>query len=116
MSTQKVPLGHIDTAAAAALVTLTDATTIAVDWSSFNVAEVTLGGNRTLGAPTNTVPGTTRYIFVKGSGLLEFTLTFHANYKGNIPTLADITSNQWYLLTLVCYSSTHIVIAAVRAR
>jgi hypothetical protein len=114
MSTQKVPLGHIDTAAAAALVTLTDATTIAVDWSSFNVAQVALGGNRTLGAPTNTVPGTTRYIFVNTTFLTR-TLTFHTNYKGDIPTLNDITSTKWYLLTLVCYSSTHIVVSAVRA-
>jgi hypothetical protein len=48
--------------AAGAEVTLTDAATIAVDMSTFINAVVTLGGNRTLGNPTNEQPGTFGYI------------------------------------------------------
>ncbi len=46
-----------DVWSAAAEVTLTDAATIAVDMSTFINAVVTLGGNRTLGQPSNTKVG-----------------------------------------------------------
>ena len=101
--------------AASALVTLTDATTIAVDWAALVTAEVALTANRALGNPSNVVPGTTRYVFVKGSNATARTLTFGSNYKGALPTLADITSTKWYLLALIAYSSTHIVVSSVRA-
>jgi hypothetical protein len=114
MTVQKVPFGHIDVGDSLAIATLTDAATIVVDWSAFNVAQVNLTANRVLGAPSNTVPGSTRYIFVRTTSGTR-TLTFNTNYKGEIPTLADITSTKWYLLTLVCYSSSHIVISSVRA-
>jgi hypothetical protein len=100
---------------ATALVTLTDAASIAVAWTAFAVAQVTLSGNRTIANPSATVVGSTRYVFVKGNNATARTLTFGSNYKGDLPTLTDITSTKWYLLTLVCYSSTHIVVAAVRA-
>ncbi|TXH09505.1 MAG: hypothetical protein E6R03_16635 [Hyphomicrobiaceae bacterium] len=50
-------LGVYETRAAGAEVTLTDAATIAVDMATFINAVVTLGGNRTLGNPTNEVAG-----------------------------------------------------------
>ena len=50
---------------AAALVTLTDAATIAVDMEAGTNFVVTLGGNRTLGAPTNAKPGTSGTILIK---------------------------------------------------
>jgi hypothetical protein len=61
-------------------VTLTDAATIAVDWSTFLTGVVTLAGNRTLGAPTNAEPGTWRTIRVVQDGTGSRTLGFNAVY------------------------------------
>jgi hypothetical protein len=61
-------------------VTLTDAATIAVDWSTFLTGVVTLGGNRTLGAPTNAEPGTWRTIRVVQDGTGSRTLAYDAVY------------------------------------
>lgn len=102
-------------ASASALVTLTDAATVAVDWSQFAVAEVVLADNRTLGNPSNVAPGTTRYVFVQGSDETARSLVFGSNYQGALPALADITSTKWYLLALIAYSATHIVVTCVRA-
>lgn len=51
-----------------AYVTLTDAATIATDLSLGNQFQVTLGGNRTLGAPTNVVAGQSGVIRVVQDG------------------------------------------------
>lgn len=58
-------LTSLELAAEADFVTLSDAATIALDMSTFINGAVTLGGNRTLGSPTNGVAGF--------SGLLAFT-------------------------------------------
>lgn len=76
---------------AAAIVTISDGATIGVDWSTFYTGEVTLGGNRTLDAPSSSVPGTKRKILVVQDGTGSRTLSFHANYKfpgGSAPTLS----------------------------
>jgi hypothetical protein len=67
--------------AAGAEVTLTDATTIAVDMSTFINAKVTLGGNRTLGQPSNTKPGQSGAIRIIQDGAGSRTLAFHADWK-----------------------------------
>ena len=66
--------------AASEEVTLTDAATIAVNWSTFLTGVVTLAGNRTLGAPTNAEPGTWRTIRVVQDGTGSRTLGFNAVY------------------------------------
>ncbi len=59
---------------------LTDAATIAVDASLANLFTVTLGGNRTLGAPTNLVAG--NYVFIiTQDGIGSRTLAYNAVYK-----------------------------------
>ena len=63
-----------------ALNTLTDAATIAVDLSLANNHTVTLGGNRTLGNPTNARPGQTGSIFIVQDGTGGRTLTPAANW------------------------------------
>jgi hypothetical protein len=62
------------------LVTLTDAATVAVNAAAGSVFRLTLGGNRTLGTPSNPVDGQ-RVIFeiIQGSGG-GFTLGFSAAY------------------------------------
>ncbi|UPT53197.1 fiber protein [Synechococcus phage Ssp-JY42] len=74
---------------ALAEVTLIDATTVAVDMSTFINAKVTLGGNRTLGNPTNAKPGQTGRIRVIQDGTGSRTLAFSSNWKrqGGAPTL-----------------------------
>jgi hypothetical protein len=69
---------------------LTDAATIAVDASLSNVFTVTLGGNRTLGAPTNPKDGQSITIFITQDGTGSRTLAYHADwlFAGGVdPTL-----------------------------
>lgn len=76
--------------AAAAEVALTDAATIAVDMSTFLNAAVTLGGNRTLGTPSNAKQGQTGWIRLVQDATGSRTLAFGANWKfssGTAPTL-----------------------------
>jgi hypothetical protein len=63
------------------LVTLTDAATIAVDLSTMINAKVTLGGNRTLGNPTNVKPGQSGVILIRQDGTGSRTLAFGANWR-----------------------------------
>jgi len=70
-----------DTYSALAEVTLTDAATIAVDMSTFINAVVTLGGNRTLGNPSNTKVGQTGRIRIIQDGTGSRTLAYSSNWK-----------------------------------
>lgn len=77
--------------AAAASVALTDAATIAVDMATFINATVTLGGNRTLGQPSNTKVGQSGFIRIVQDGTGSRTLAYHADWKfagGVDPTLS----------------------------
>lgn len=76
---------------AAAAVVLTDAATIAIDMETFINASVTLGGNRTLGNPTNTKPGQSGTIAITQDGTGTRTLAYASNWKftgGVAPTLS----------------------------
>lgn len=69
---------------------LIDAATIAVDASLSNVFTVTLGGNRTLGQPTNPKDGQSITIFITQDGTGSRTLAYHADWLfpgGTDPTL-----------------------------
>lgn len=109
---QVVTAGGI--ASASALTTPSGSSNFAPDWAAFIVADWNVNNNLTLSNPTNVVVGTTRYVFVRASSGTR-TISFGSNYKGNLPTLNDVTSTKWYLLALVAYSSSHIVVSAVDA-
>lgn len=66
---------------ALAEVTLTDAGTVAVDLATFINGVVTLGGNRTLGNPTNTKAGQAGRIRIVQDGTGSRTLAFAANWE-----------------------------------
>ena len=71
--------------------TLTDGATI--NWDVFDnpTCQVTLGGNRTLAAPTNMVDGGFYSILIIQDGTGSRTLTFNSVYKfnaGSAPTLS----------------------------
>ena len=63
------------------ILTLTDAASIAVDFSKGNNFLVTIGGNRTLAAPTNAVAGQTGNIYVIQDGTGSRTLAYNTAYQ-----------------------------------
>jgi hypothetical protein len=76
-------------------VTLTDAATIATDASLSNTFTVTLGGNRTLGNPTNMANGAIYNWRVKQDGTGSRTLAYGSKFKwpgGTAPTLTTTAS------------------------
>lgn len=75
---------------ASAFMSLTDASTIAVDLATFLNAKVTIGGNRTLGAPSNAKEGQSGVIKVTQDGTGSRTLAYNSAYKfaGGAPTLS----------------------------
>lgn len=91
---------------AAALVTLTDASTIAVDLAAGVNFVVTLAGNRTLGAPTNAKPGMTGTIHVKQDATGSRTLAYASAWMpfGSTPSLTT-TANAVDLLTFIVETS-----------
>jgi len=87
------PLGqlHITANAIADKVSLTDAASIAVDFSTGQNFEVQLGGNRTLESPSNCVTGQTGSIFLLQDGTGTRTLGYGDNWafvSGTAPTLS----------------------------
>ena len=71
--------------------TLSDASTIAWDASSNQVAKVTLGGNRILGAATNQVDGAVYVLTVIQDGSGSRTLSFNSNYKLSLIHISEPT-------------------------
>lgn len=100
---------HLESAAA--IVTLTDAATIALDWDTGINFIVSLTANRALGNPTNGQIGTWRTIRVLGNDATDRTLTFGANYSG-VPVLTDIDSGKQYLLSIFCYGTNQFMVAS----
>lgn len=95
--------------AAGVEVQLTDASSIAVDMSTFINAYVTLGGNRTLANPTNAKPGQSGLIRFIQDGTGSRTLTLASNWKtanGNGITLSTGAND-------VDYGFYHVVSASV---
>lgn len=102
-------------ASAAAIVTLTDAATIAVDWSTFINGIVTVTANRALGNPTNGQPGEWRTIQIIGNSASARTITFGGQYQGNVPTITDVTSSKAYLFSILCLTSTSFMIKSTQS-
>ena len=74
---------------------LTDGATITPDFADSNNFSVTLGGNRTLANPTNTVAGQSGSIFITQDGTGSRTLAYGTNYDfagGTAPTLSTTAS------------------------
>ncbi len=93
--------GAIDTAQTwtkgqrAEVTALTDAATIAVDFADSNNFSVTLGGNRTLGNPTNQVAGQSGSLFVTQDGTGSRTLAYSSDWEfagSTAPTLSTAAS------------------------
>jgi len=89
---------------------LTDASTIAVDMSVGNNFSVTLGGNRTLGNPTNLTAGQSGVIFITQDGTGSRTLAYSSYWdfpSQTAPTLTT-TANAVDVLVYTVRNSTSI--------
>jgi hypothetical protein len=78
------------------ITTLTDATSIVVDFALGNNFLVTIGGNRTLAAPSNAVAGQTGQIYVVQDSTGSRTLAYNGVYQfvsGAAPTLSTGASD-----------------------
>ena len=78
------PLAQVQAliAAGEAETTLTDQATITWDWSIQGNAKVTLGGNRTMAAPSNLAAGKYAAVRIAQDGTGGRVLSFAGNYKG----------------------------------
>jgi hypothetical protein len=88
---------------ASGLVTLTDAASISWDLSQGSVAQVTLGGTRTLSAPTNQTAGGSYTLIVKQDSAGNKTLAFDTTYKfpGSTDPTITTASNAVDILTFI---------------
>jgi hypothetical protein len=83
--------------AGGATVALTDATTIALNMSTFINGTVTLGGNRTLGNPTNPKVGQSGWIAITQDATGSRTLAYGTNWEfalGAAPVLSTAASTK----------------------
>ncbi len=97
---------------ASAPVALTDASTIALDWKSGFTFSVTITTDRTLGNPSNAIPGTFRTVYVISDGGPD-ELSFASAYGGIPPTLDDITTTKAYVISIYCVASGHFIATAI---
>lgn len=77
-------------------VTLTDAATVAIDLSLGNNFQVTLGGNRTIGAPSNVVAGQSGVIRLVQDATGSRTASWNSAFKfpgGTAPTLTTAANS-----------------------
>ena len=79
-------------AAVADIVSLTDGTSVAVNFSDGQNFSLTLAGNRTLENPTNCVAGQSGSVFVIQDGTGSRTLSFNAIYEFKDDTAPTLTT------------------------
>jgi len=95
--------------------TLTDAATISWNADSGNMATVTLGGNRTMAAPTNLKAGGSYSLTVTQDGTGSRTITWNSVFKwasGTAPTLTT-TASRTDLITCISNDGTNLLCNAL---
>lgn len=95
--------------------TLTDAATISWNLARGPIAAITLGGNRTLGQPTNIKDGAVYILFVIQDGTGGRTLAFHADYlfPGGVDPTVSTAIGAIDVLTFVGRSSKLLGVASL---
>lgn len=101
---------------ASAEVTITDAAPVALDWDTFINGTVTVTADRQISNPTNGQVRTWRTLLVKGNSSTDRTITFGTQYLGAVPTITDCDDATWYLLTIVCITTTHFAVSAKKVK
>ncbi len=86
-------------------------------WLAGQTLTFTLTGNVTLAIPSNGIVGQYKTLLVGGDSSTPRTLSFASGYRGDLPTLADITDSKLYLLTLFCWdtSTPHFILKSTQA-
>lgn len=84
--------------------TLTDGATVSWDSSAIQVAQLTLGGNRTLSAPTNLINGAFYALILIQDGTGGRTLTFNSVFKFTGATAPTLTATASARDTLIFQS------------
>lgn len=99
------PLSQVQSliAAGEAEATLTDQATITWDWATQGNAKLTIGGNRTLAAPSNLTAGRYAAIRIVQDATGGRVLTFTSNYKGvvDVPFSTSANAVDWLLFRAV---------------
>jgi len=97
--------------AAGTIASLTDAATISINFASSNNFSVTLGGNRTLGNPTNVVAGQSGFIAVTQDGTGSRTLAYSSNWSfaGGDPPILTVGAGKTDVLAYYARTTTDIV-------
>jgi len=97
-------------------VTLTDNTTVLVNFAEGNYLHLTLGGNRTLGTPTNIVPGMSGVFIIRQGAAGSNTLAYNSAYLfpgGTDPTLST-AANAVDLIPWYTPNTTHILMGTIQ--
>lgn len=97
-------------------VTVSDGSPVALDWDTFINGTVTVTADRAIGNPTNGQVRTWRTLLVKGNSSTDRTITFGNQFLGAVPTITDCDDATWYLLTIVCISTTHFAVSAKKVK
>lgn len=99
-----------------AVVPLTDAATVALDLSLSNNYSLDIGGNRTLGNPTNAVAGQSGIIAVTQDGVGSRTLGYGSQYKfaGGTPIVLSTAVGSVDLIAYYVISPTSIYLSIVK--
>lgn len=106
-----------DAWSAAGFVSLTDAATVAVDLSTGFNFTLAIGGNRTLGNPTNTKDGQSGVIVITQDGTGSRTLAYASNWEfasGTAPVLSTAAGAK-DVLSYIVLSSTSIFATLTKA-
>jgi hypothetical protein len=101
---------------AAAFVSLTDGTSIAVDMATGFNFQVTIAGSRTLANPTNPKVGQSGVFIVTQNATGGYTLAFGSSYKfanGAAPSIST-TANSVNMLFYYVYTSSFILVNVIR--
>lgn len=100
----------------AAMVALTDAATVLVDFGAGTNFELTIGGNRTLDAPSNVKPGKSGVIYITQASGGSHTLGYHSNYKwaGGTPGVLSTVAGKIDRLSYFARSATFIELALAK--
>lgn len=108
---QLIHSGHLQSASTP--VALADGPTVAINWTAGINFTLTVAANRTLGNPTNEIPGTWRTVLVQGNSATDRTLIFGNEYGGEVPTLEDIDNTKKYLLMIYCKAAGEFLVTAM---
>jgi hypothetical protein len=90
----------------AAAQTLTDGATINWDMASGYNAKVTLGGNRTMAAPTNVIAGLTYILQVIQDGTGSRTVTWNAAFNWGTAGTPTLTTTASKIDVVACFAAT----------